>query len=162
SKSMVETKDDLPPDGKTLSDMPSRTDKLLAFLDREDVDFFGRLGKKNPVIFEPFASGLSGDSIYYADGRYWTKEERAEYEDKVKAKQPLPVAFEWLLPTAHRDLLLKPNTGPGPVPEAPDLTEDETARIAKALDKLNDADKVLLYDQTIEEDVRRNFEKQKA
>src|SRR5258708_30835767 len=52
------TRDDLPQDNVPYEKMPTRADKLLAFFEDGRINFFGSLGKKNPISAFRLARGL--------------------------------------------------------------------------------------------------------
>src|SRR5207247_2552412 len=73
----MDTRDDLPQDNVPYEKMPTRTDKLLAFLEDARVNFFGNLGKKNPISVFRLARGLDEDFLYIdAENGVFTKAER--------------------------------------------------------------------------------------
>src|SRR5262249_13668707 len=61
SLSMSTTRDDVPTDETPPEKLPTRQDKVLAFLEDPQVTFLDRLTKKNPVFVYRFGRGLDED-----------------------------------------------------------------------------------------------------
>lgn len=106
SRSITDTRDDLPPQGTKYRDMPTRVDKVLEFLNDRGARFLERLEERNPVTAYRFGRGLDGDFRYFTENRYWTRAER----DKVltaRADEESPAGHEhavehwaaWLSPS---------------------------------------------------------------
>ena len=107
SGSMVYLKDDVPDEGRPLDALPTRQDKVLAFLANPKYDFLRRLEATNPLDVYRLARSLDPEFLHFSkDNRNWT---RAEFDAWLKdpdrdAKVPppgdLPPEFwaAWLKP----------------------------------------------------------------
>jgi hypothetical protein len=139
SGSMVVTRDDLPRDGQDFTALPTRSQKMLKFLENQDVKFLKRLEAKNPVTIDRFARYKDGDFLYLADGRSFTKEEKLEFDDQMKRPEATrgdippgrPLAPEIL------QLYLTPNPNRGaPLVDTPDtLSQPDGERFAKIAER---------------------------
>jgi hypothetical protein len=119
SDSMSLTVDEPPRAGVAYDKMPTRQDKVLAFL-TGDRNFIPRLEEKNPVTAYRFGKGVDENFWYFDKGRNYTRAERQEFELKMKdpaqAKEPLPepkalqseLLAKWLMPIDGK----KPQTAP--------------------------------------------------
>ena len=116
SGSITSARDDIPPPGKSLKDMPTRQDLVMKFLASEgkykDVDFLKRLQDKNPIAAYRFARSLDPEFRHLTGGRFWPK---PEYEKLQAAKarnesgpDGYPLAKEhwlsWLTPLSTDNL----------------------------------------------------------
>jgi von Willebrand factor type A domain len=133
----MKTKDDLPQDNLPYEKLPTRTDKLLALLQNQDVNFFGRIEKTNPILVQRLARGLDEEFIYFdGQGRTYTKAEHTELEEKMKQPgfnmESLPKSRP-LVPALQRHWLA-PNANPNAKVETPDdLNKDDLARFEKMI-----------------------------
>ena len=76
SGSMVHVSDDLPDETHPLDSLPTRQDKVLAFLADDQIDFFKRLQAKNPVDVFRFAHQRDPEYLHFSkQNRNWTKTE---------------------------------------------------------------------------------------
>ncbi len=111
SLSMIDTRDDPPPpDAKDLLKLPSRQDKVLAFIQKNDGAFMKKLTDTNAITAYRFGSGLDEGYFHFANGRFYS---RGEWEDLAKHPEKrrevgdvsvMPKDFwsAWLKPTAHQ------------------------------------------------------------
>ena len=84
SGSMVYEKDDIPDDAHPLDGLPTRQDKVLAFLADDKENFLKRLEAKNPVDVFRMARSLDPDYLHFSkDNRNWT---RAEFDAWMKGR----------------------------------------------------------------------------
>jgi hypothetical protein len=139
SGSMVQITDDLPSEAHPNDVLPTRQDKVLAFLSNESINFLRRLETKNPVDVYRFARSLDPEFLHFSkENRNWT---RAEYDAWLKdpnrdRNAPAPGAMPpelwetWLKPGA----LVKPTDR---------MREEQQQRFSQFLD-LN---KALIDDQ---------------
>jgi hypothetical protein len=108
SLSMLETRDDPPPEKVDAKKMPTRQEKVLAFLGNDKIDFIHRITARNPIVAYRFGTRL--DEGYY---RFENKQafSRTEWEGLRKELEhqkvfvgekvdPLPPEFwrAWLVP----------------------------------------------------------------
>jgi len=104
----METQDDMPGEGQSFQDVPTRQDKVLSFLTNDKIDFLGNLEKKNPLTVYRFGKKLDERSFWYlANGKNWTAEEfeaerkkaqDAQQTDKPEEKFTGLTLMWWLLP----------------------------------------------------------------
>jgi hypothetical protein len=107
SASMTKVIDDIP-SGKTDEKMPTRQDKVYAFLTKDGNKFLADLEAKNPVSLFRFASRLDENYLLFKDGRNWTREEweaftrNADRNTELPEAKPLPAEYlqAWLNPGA--------------------------------------------------------------
>jgi hypothetical protein len=143
SGSLVYTIDDVPTNAVPLDKLPTRQDKILAFLDDQKVSFLKRLQEKNPVDVFRIARGLDPENLHFSvidaedrEHRTWSWT-RADFDAWLKnpnrAKEMPPPGD---LPPELWKLWLKPSVPPGEAP--PEWSADEQARFQKFI-ALNDA-----------------------
>ena len=65
------TRDDLPTETTPVEKLPTRQDKVIAFLTNDQIGFLTGLQKKNPVAFYRFGSRLDEDFQLFEGGRQW-------------------------------------------------------------------------------------------
>jgi hypothetical protein len=104
--SMTDTRDDLPQEGKAFVDLPTRQDKVLAFLQDKDFGFINRLLDKNPVWAYRFGTHLDESFLYLTKDGDWTRE---EWETRAREQDPTKVLKGEKLPFDYWKGWLKPN-----------------------------------------------------
>jgi len=108
SGSMVYEKDDVPTETTPLAALPTRQDKVLAFLADGKEDFLKRLEAKNPVDVFRMARSLDPDFLHFSkDNRNWT---RAEYDAHLKSEHDHPAPPPGDLAAEFMAAWLKPGT----------------------------------------------------
>src|SRR5207248_1151577 len=135
SGSMIYTIDDIPTDAMPLDKLPTRQDKVTAFLADEKANFLKKLEEKNPVDVFRIARGLDPEYLHLSlidpndrDRRTWTWT-RAEYDAWLKDKDPnrdqhAPPAGD--LAAELWKMWLKPSVPSGDAP--PEWNEQQQAR----------------------------------
>jgi hypothetical protein len=71
SLSMIDTRDDTAEQGQDPNKLPTRQDKVLAFLNDERVEFMKRLTDKNAVTAYRFGSRLDEGYLHFTRGRFY-------------------------------------------------------------------------------------------
>jgi hypothetical protein len=130
----MHTSDELA-EGRSADRLPTRQDKVVAFLVDPKVAFLPALEKKNPTTLWRIGSKLDDEFIHLAGGRSLTRTEK----DKPDVdKEGAPVRTE--LKGVSEDALRVWLNPAAPVNVPPDLAEAEKKR----LEKLSDANQVAL------------------
>ncbi len=109
SLSMIDTRDDPPIEGQDPLKLPTRQDKVLAFLKNDKIEFMKRLTDVNTITAYRFGSNLDEGPYQFADGRFFNKaewEDLARHPEKRRDLPPemaMPNEFwaAWLKPSAH-------------------------------------------------------------
>ena len=140
----MDTRDDIPAPGVEFDKLPTRSDKLMTFIQDPRADFFGKLTQKNPVSVYRIAAGLDPNPIYFdRSGRTWSKEEYVEYEEQLKKGAPQPAGAQEKRPLSesHWKEFLIPNKDPNAKPF--DAPEDMSKNEGKRLEQLYALNKML-------------------
>ncbi len=125
SASMTKVIDDIP-GNKSDKEIPTRQDKVYAFLSKDGNKFIADLEAKNPVSLFRFASRLDENYLLFKDGRNWTREEWEEFTRNADRNPELPEARP--LPAEYLHAWLHPGTKIEPPVE---WSEENRARLQK-------------------------------
>ncbi len=83
SLSMLDTRDDTPEGGQDPAKLPSRQDRVLAFVKNDRIEFMKRLTDNNAVTAYRFGSGLDEGYFHFTAGRFYP----STIEEIVDGKQ---------------------------------------------------------------------------
>jgi hypothetical protein len=136
SASMTKVIDDIP-SSKREEKLPTRQDKVHAFLVNDGNKFLADLEAKNPVSLFRFASRLDENFLLFKDGRNWTREEWEEFTRDADRNTELPEPKP--LPAAYLHAWLNPATKIEPPAEWTDADRLRLQKLDELTKKLGEA-----------------------
>src|SRR5262245_2207840 len=112
SRSMGTTRDEVPPEGRSLSEMPTRQDKVLQLLQDDNILFLERLEKTNPVTAYRFSRSLDRDYRHFEQGQFWPRSARDQWLAQKAREENRPEGLKsstehwesWLFPDKRKDV----------------------------------------------------------
>lgn len=108
----LETRDDLPEEGKSFNQLPTRQDKVLRLLENKGMGFLNGLTAKNPVGIYRFGSRLDDNFLYYDSGRVYDRQEMEDIardpsllnqENRPRVGFTMALLGTWLRPGSKAD-----------------------------------------------------------
>ncbi|HEY7327458.1 MAG TPA: VWA domain-containing protein [Gemmataceae bacterium] len=136
SASMTKGIDDIP-SGKGEEKLPTRQDKVHAFLVKDGNKFLADLEAKNPVSLFRFASRLDENFLLFKDGHNWTREEWEAFTRNADRNEDMPAPKP--MPSEYLQAWLNPGTKLEPPPDWNDESRTRLQKLDEMTKQLGDA-----------------------